>query len=156
DLADPAAIAPAVSQAASIAGRLDVIVNNAGYALVGAFEEASDEDVERLFEVNFHAPRRVIRAALPTLRRQNSGHIVNISSIAGLAPSPGSSFYAASKFALEGLSQSLAQELAPLGIRLTLVEPGFFRTDFLSDHSLRSREVALAAYASTAGAALAR
>jgi NAD(P)-dependent dehydrogenase (short-subunit alcohol dehydrogenase family) len=87
---------------------------------------------------------------------QRSGHIVNITSIAGLAPNAGSGFYAAAKFAVEGLSQSLAQEVAPLGIKVTLVEPGAFRTDFLSDHSIRASQVVIDDYAPTVGTTLAR
>jgi NAD(P)-dependent dehydrogenase (short-subunit alcohol dehydrogenase family) len=93
---------------------------------------------------------------LPRLRAQRSGHIVNITSIAGLAPGAGAGFYAATKFAVEGLSQSLAQEVAPLGIKVTIVEPGAFRTDFLSDHSIRSSQAGIDDYASTAGANIAR
>jgi NAD(P)-dependent dehydrogenase (short-subunit alcohol dehydrogenase family) len=156
DVTDAAAIGGAVARAQELHGRLDVIVNNAGYGLLGSVEEASEEEIARLFDVNFHGPRRIIRAALPHLRRQKSGHIVNITSIAGLAPGPGSAFYAAAKFAVEGMSQSLAQEVAPLGIKVTLVEPGAFRTDFLSGRSIRNSRATIADYAPTVGAAVAR
>lgn len=152
ELTDPAAIRQTVATAFGL-GRIDVIVNNAGYGLLSSVEEATEAQIAHLFEVNFHAPRRVIQAALPYLRAQGAGHIVNITSIAGVAPAAGSGYYAAAKMAVEGFSQSLAREVAPLGIRLTLVEPGAFRTDFLSEHSLRRGESDLAAYAETAGAA---
>ena len=141
----------AIMRAHALHGRLDVIVNNAGYGLLGAIEEAGAAEVRRVFEVNFFGPLQVIQAALPFLRAQRRGHIVNISSIAGLAPMPGSGIYAATKFALEGLSESLAQEVGPLGIRVTLVEPGAFRTGFLSERSIRNAADSIAAYAQTSG-----
>ncbi len=154
DVTSGAAVNSAVADAHALHGRLDVIVNNAGYGLLGSVEEAADDQIAQMFDVNFHGTRRVVQASLPYLRRQKSGHIVNITSIAGLAPGAGSGFYAASKFAVEGMSQSLAQEVAPLGIKVTLVEPGAFRTDFLSEHSLRTRDIGIPDYATTAGAAL--
>jgi NAD(P)-dependent dehydrogenase (short-subunit alcohol dehydrogenase family) len=154
DVTNGDAIKAVVSQAHGLHGRIDVIVNNAGYGLLGSIEEAADDQIENLFSVNFHGTRRVVQAALPYLRKQRSGHIVNITSIAGLAPGAGSGFYAASKFAVEGLSQSLAQEVAPLGIKVTLVEPGAFRTDFLSEHSIRTRGVGVSDYEKTAGATM--
>ncbi len=154
EVTDAAAIRDTIAKAHALHGRLDVIVNNAGYGLLGSVEEATEEQVDHLFEVNFHGTRRVVQAVLPYLRQQRSGHILNITSIAGLAPGAGSGFYAASKFAVEGFSQSLAQEVAPLGIKVTLVEPGAFRTDFLSDRSIRNGAAQIADYASTAGATL--
>jgi NAD(P)-dependent dehydrogenase (short-subunit alcohol dehydrogenase family) len=136
DVTDRAVVTAAVDQAFTL-GPIDVIVNNSGYGLLGALEAASDAEIDRLFATNVFGPIAVIRAALPHLRAQGSGHIVNISSIAGRAPGPGTSLYAATKFAIEGLSGSLAQELAPFGIKVTVVAPGAFRTDFLSDHSIR-------------------
>lgn len=152
DVTNGNAINAVVAQAHGLHGRIDVIVNNAGYGLLGSIEEATDDQIERVFSVNFHGTRRVVQAALPYLRKQRSGHIVNITSIAGLAPGVGSGFYAASKFAVEGFSQSLAQEVSPLGIKVTLVEPGAFRTDFLSEHSIRTRGVGVSDYEKTAGA----
>jgi NAD(P)-dependent dehydrogenase (short-subunit alcohol dehydrogenase family) len=152
EITDPAAVVAVVTQAQALHGRLDVVVNNAGYGLLGSVEEATEDEITHLFDVNFHGPRRIIQAALPQLRRQRSGHIVNITSIARLAPNPGSGFYSAAKFAVEGLSQSLAQELSPLGIKVTLVEPGAFRTDFLSDHSIRASQAVIDDYAPTVGA----
>jgi NAD(P)-dependent dehydrogenase (short-subunit alcohol dehydrogenase family) len=155
DVTNGDAIKSVIAQAHALYGRLDVIVNNAGYGLLGSIEEATDDQIEAMFAVNFDGTRKVMQAALPYLRKQRSGHIVNITSIAGLAPGAGSGFYAASKFAVEGLSQSLAQEVAPLGIKVTLVEPGAFRTDFLSEHSIRMSGVAIPDYAPTAGAMVA-
>jgi NAD(P)-dependent dehydrogenase (short-subunit alcohol dehydrogenase family) len=154
DVTDGAAIKATVAQAHALHGRLDVIVNNAGYGLLGSIEEATDDQIEHLFSVNFRGTRRVVQAVLPYLRKQCSGHIVNITSIAGLAPGSGSGFCAASKFAVEGLSQSLAQEVAPLGIKVTLVEPGAFRTDFLSEHSIRTHGIGVSDYEKTAGATM--
>ena len=153
EMTDLAAIRATIAKAHALHGRLDVVVNNAGYGLLGSVEEATEEQVTHVFEVNFHGTRRVVQAVLPFLRRQRSGHILNITSIAGLAPGAGSGFYAASKFAVEGFTQSLAQEVAPLGIKVTLVEPGAFRTDFLSDRSIRNIAQEIADYAPTAGAA---
>jgi NAD(P)-dependent dehydrogenase (short-subunit alcohol dehydrogenase family) len=137
DVRDPAAIEATVARAFELAGRLDVVVNNAGYGLLGPIEYVSDADMTRLFETNVFGSLRVIRAVLPQLRAQRSGHIINITSIAGRAPNAASGVYAATKAALEGLSVSLSLELAPLGIRVTAVAPGAFRTDFLTDHSIR-------------------
>ncbi|MEP9359224.1 oxidoreductase [Sphingomonas sp. KR3-1] len=150
DMTDAEAIGSTVAQAFALAGRIDVIVNNAGYGLLGAIEQASDADVARLFDVDLFGPFRLIRAALPHLRAQGSGHIVNITSIAGRAPGAGSGLYAAAKYALEGLSAALAQEVAPLGVHVTAVAPGAFRTDFLSDHSIR-KSGADDAYAASVG-----
>lgn len=153
DVMDPQAVKATVARAFELHGRIDVIVNNAGYGLLSSVEEATDDEIERVFAVNFHGTRRVIQAALPRLRAQRSGHIVNITSMAGVAPNPGSGYYAAAKMAVEGISQSLAKEVAPLGIRVTLVEPSAFRTDFLSEHSIRRSATKLKDYATTAGAA---
>jgi NAD(P)-dependent dehydrogenase (short-subunit alcohol dehydrogenase family) len=156
DLTDAAAIAPAVQAAFDKAGRIDVLVNNAGYGLLGALEEATDAEFQRLFAVNVFAPFAVIRAALPALRRQGSGHILNMTSIAGRAPAGSSGLYSATKSALEGLTQSLAQEIAPFGLKATAIAPGAFRTDFLSDHSIRRSQGAGAHYAESVGTGIAR
>lgn len=148
------AVDEAVHQAFARAGKIDVIVNNAGYGLLGAFEKATDSEARRLFEVDVFAPIRIIRAALPYLRAQRSGHIINITSIAGRAPVPGSALYAAAKYALEGLSASLAQEVHPFGVKVTAVAPGAFRTDFLSSHSIRKTDAEDAVYAPTVGRSL--
>ena len=151
DLIDADAAQAAVTEAFELVGNIDVIVNNAGYGLLGALESATDAEVERLFAIDVFAPFRIIRTALPHLRRQGSGHIINITSIAGRAPTTGSALYCAAKSALEGLSAALALEVAPLGIKVTAVAPGAFRTDFLSTHSIRKSEAADAAYAETIG-----
>ncbi|MET0314518.1 MAG: SDR family NAD(P)-dependent oxidoreductase [Hansschlegelia sp.] len=134
---DPTAAGRLAADAFSAHGRIDVLVNNAGYGLLGPVEDTSDEAARELFDVNVFAPFRLIRAALPRLRNQESGHIVNVASIAGIAPAPGSALYSASKAALSALSYSLAAEVAPLGLWVTVVSPGAFRTDFLGDRSLR-------------------
>lgn len=155
DVADADATTAAVQAAFDTAGRIDVIVNNAGYGLLGAAEQASDAEAARLFAVDVFAPFRIVRAALPYLRKQGSGHIINITSIAGRAPNPGTALYSAAKAALEGFSAGLAQEVAPLGIKVTAVAPGAFRTDFLSAHSIRRSDAADDAYASSVHSRLA-
>jgi NAD(P)-dependent dehydrogenase (short-subunit alcohol dehydrogenase family) len=112
-------------------GRVDVLVNNAGYGVAGAIEEVSEAELMPMYETNVFGLLRVTRAFLPQFRRQRSGHILNLSSIGGLTAGPGWGLYQGTKFAVEGLSEALAQEVAPLGIRLTIIEPGPFRTDFL-------------------------
>lgn len=152
DMADGPEVERATAQAFDLAGgRLDVLVNNAGYGLLGAVENASDAEVERLFAVDVFGPFRLIRSALPRLRGQGGGHIVNITSIAGRAPGAASGLYAAAKHALEGLSASLAQELAASGVKVTAVAPGAFRTDFLSSHSIRRSEAASPGYEASVG-----
>lgn len=141
----------AVADAFERVGHIDVLVNNAGYGLLGALENATDAQVAQLFAVDVFAPFRIIRAALPHLRRRGRGHIINITSIAGRAPSTGSAMYSAAKAALDGMSAGLALEVAPLGIKVTAVAPGAFRTDFLSSHSIRKSDAADAAYAETIG-----
>ena len=154
EVADAGAIDDAVAQAFAVTRRVDVLVNNAGYGLLGAIEEATDAEVARLFDINLFGPFRLIRAALPRLRAQGAGHIVNVTSIASRAPMASSGMYAAAKAAMEGLSQSLSQEVAPFGLKVTAVAPGGFRTDFLTDHSIRRSQVA-DAYGASVGASLA-
>jgi NAD(P)-dependent dehydrogenase (short-subunit alcohol dehydrogenase family) len=156
EIRDPVAIQEIVTRAFNLAGRLDVIVNNAGFGLLGAMENASDAEMARLFEVNVFGPVRLIRAALPRLRAQRAGHIINITSIAGRAPMPGSVLYAATKSAMEGLSDALSQEVGHLGIKVTAVAPGAFRTDFLSEHSIRKSDPASEDYAGSTGKTLER
>jgi NADP-dependent 3-hydroxy acid dehydrogenase YdfG len=129
--------------------RIDVLVNNAGYTALGAIEEVSDNDTRRQFDTNFFGVLNVTRAVLPTLREQRSGHILNISSQAGLTSFSGAGIYAASKFALEGVSEALAQEVKPLGIKVTLIEPGLFRTK-ISGQALTPEHL-IADYAETSG-----
>jgi NAD(P)-dependent dehydrogenase (short-subunit alcohol dehydrogenase family) len=137
DVTDRAAVFAQVAAAHAVHGRLDVVLNNAGYGLLGPVESSSDREVRDVMAANFFGPLHVVQAALPLLRRQSHGRVINITSIAGLAPSPGSGLYAAAKFAVEGFSASLAQEVAPLGIRVTCVEPGALRTEFVSRDSIR-------------------
>lgn len=151
DVAKREAVFAAVKQAQGFHGRLDVIVNNAGFGLLGSVEQSAPSEVDEVLAVNFYGTLNVIQAALPFLREQGTGHIINLSSIAGLAPGAGSGIYAAAKFAVEGMSQSLALEVKDLGIRVTVVEPGAFRTDFLSSNSIRHTEKPIDAYASSAG-----
>lgn len=130
DVTDTAAIAAAVAKAESVTGTIDVLVNNAGYGLVGAVEEASLDEVRAQFEVNVFGPLAVLKAALPAMRARRAGRIINITSVSGLAVWAGTGVYCASKWALEGLTQTLAQEVAELGIRVVNVAPGGLRTDF--------------------------
>ncbi len=148
DVTDPAAIVRAVEEAARTAGRIDVLVNNAGYGQVGVAEEVTDAQTRRLFETNFFGLLQVMRAVLPHMRARRSGHIINVSSVAGMIGIPGMALYSASKFAVEGLSEALAGEVAPLGIRVTIVEPGGFRTDF-AGRSISQPGRAVADYAGT-------
>ncbi|MFD6415308.1 oxidoreductase [Streptomyces sp. NPDC060194] len=151
DVTEPGQLAAAVEAGLAEFGRIDVVVNNAGYGLVGAVEEVSDEAARALFDVNVFGVLNVLRATLPTLRAQRSGHVVNIGSVGGFATAPGVGLYGASKFALEGVSEALHAELAPLGVRVTIVEPGGFRTDFLSGSSIKVEPAAIADYAAGAG-----
>lgn len=132
DVTDPATIQTAVQSGLEAFGKIDVLVNNAGYGLMGAIEEVSDRQIRDQFETNFFGLLNVTRTVIPIFRKQNSGHIVNISSIAGRLNSPMLGLYCASKFAVEGLSETLAQELEAFGIHVTLIEPGGFGTDFSS------------------------
>lgn len=152
DVTDERQAHEAVAAAVKRFGRIDVLLNNAGYGLLGAVEEASAAEVERLFATNVFGLLAVTRAVLPHMRRQRSGHIINISSVGGYAAYPGWGVYGATKFAVEGLTEALALEVAPLGIRATVVEPGFFRTDFLDGQSLSSTQQRLDDYAATVGA----
>lgn len=142
----------AVQSAVDAFGRIDVLVNNAGRGLLGAVEEASDAAIRAVYDVNVFGALAVLRAALPVLRRQRSGHVINISSVGGLLGSPGWGIYNSTKFALEGFSEALAKELKPLGIWVTIVEPGYFRTDFLDASSLGTEHTIIDDYESTAGA----
>lgn len=152
DVTDPRSIHAAVDAAVEGFGRIDVLVNNAGTGLLAAVEESDDAAVRAVFETNVFGPLAVQRAVLPVLRRQRSGHVINISSIVGFGTAPGWGIYASTKFAVEGFTETLHAELAPLGIHVTLVEPGFFRTDFLDPVSLNSDIDVIDDYASTAGA----
>lgn len=132
-------------------GRIDVVVNNAGYGLVGAVEEVSDKAARDLFDVNVFGVLNTLRATLPTLRAQRSGCVLNIGSVGGFATAPGAGLYGATKFALEGISEALYGELAPLGVRVIIVEPGGFRTDFLNGASLHVQPASISDYDAGAG-----
>jgi len=142
----------AAQQAVARFGRIDVLVNNAGYGLLGAVEESNADEVRSLYETNVFGLLNVTRAVLPVMRKQGSGHIINISSIGGYSAYAGWGVYGSTKFAVEGLSEALSAELAPLGIYATVVEPGFFRTDFLDASSLVSTRERIVDYAATVGA----
>jgi len=131
DVTDRPAIAPAVEEAVAWLGGLDVLVNNAGYGVVGALEELADDEIDHAIATNLHGTIYVTQAAIPALR-QRKGHILNLSSMAGLVGIPGMSVYCAAKHAVEGLSESLSSELAAFGVRVTIIEPGAFRTNFAS------------------------
>jgi NAD(P)-dependent dehydrogenase (short-subunit alcohol dehydrogenase family) len=150
DLSDQSSITSAVDSTVSRFGRIDVLVNNAGFGMLGALEEVSEQEVANVFQINVFGLLRMIRAVLPAMRGQHRGHIVNLSSIGGLAAAPGWGIYNATKFAVEGLSEALAQEVAPMGIRVTIIEPGPFRTDFLGG-SLVSAARTIDAYQGTVG-----
>lgn len=150
DVTDSASVPRAIEEAVARAGTIDVLVNNAGYGLFGALEEVSDTEAREVFDTNFFGTVNTIRAVLPHFRQRGSGHIVNLSSVAGLIGIAGCSFYCASKHAIEGLSESLARELEPFGVRVTLVEPGGFRTNFAGG-SLRWSEAVEPAYAQSVG-----
>lgn len=130
DVTDPASITAAVEEARVRFGRIDVLVNNAGYGLRGALEECDDEQLRALMETNVWGLISVTKAVLPLMRAQRSGHIVQLSSVGGVRARLGGTPYALSKFAVEGLSEGLSYEVAPFGIKVTIVEPGPFRTDF--------------------------
>ena len=150
NLRDMAEISTVVECAIEKFGRIDVLVNNAGYGVTGAVEEASDAEIANVYETNVFGLLRVTRAVLPQMRKQHTGHIVNLSSIGGLTGMPGWGIYNSTKFAVEGLSEALAAELAPLGIGVTIVEPGPFRTDFLGG-SLVKTASKMPDYEATAG-----
>ncbi|MEV7681316.1 oxidoreductase [Streptomyces sp. NPDC088341] len=141
----------AVDAAMERFGRIDVLVNNAGRGLLGAVEEASADEVRAVFETNVFGLLAVTRAVLPVMRRQRAGRVINISSVGGFSAGTGWGVYAGTKFAVEGLSESLRAELLPLGILTTVVEPGVFSTDFLDPSSLHRAGQAIADYAETAG-----
>ncbi|QRR00654.1 oxidoreductase [Dyadobacter sandarakinus] len=147
DLGSEKSVSEAINATVARFGRIDVVVNNAGYGQLGGIEELTDAESRANFDVNVFGLLNVTRQVLPQLRRQQSGHILNISSIAGITGNfPGWGIYCATKFAVEGLSESLAAEVAPFGIKVTLIELGYFRTSFLKSGSLRLPETRLAEY----------
>ena len=131
-------------------GPIDVLVNNAGYGYVAALEEGEDAEVRKMFDTNYFGVVDMIKAVLPGMRRRRSGYIVNISSMTGLVSNPGALYYSSSKFAMESVSEGLRKELAPFGIRVSVVEPGAFRTDWGS-RSMQESKVRIADYDATVG-----
>ncbi|MDR6972709.1 SDR family NAD(P)-dependent oxidoreductase [Leifsonia shinshuensis] len=152
DITDEAQIGTAVETAIARFGRIDVVVNNAGRGLLGAVEEATDAAARAVYDTNVFGTLNVLRAVLPTLRGQRAGRIINVSSVGGFVGSAGWGIYASTKFAVEGFSEALADELAPLGITVTLIEPGYFRTDFLDAALDHSEPTVIQDYVDTAGA----
>jgi len=149
DVDQPGDARTAVAAAVARFGRIDVLINNAGYGVVGALEETPESELRAIMETNFFGAIAVIQAALPTLRAQRSGNIVNISSLGGRLSFEGFSAYSATKFALEGASEALAREVAPLGIKVLIVEPGSFRTE-LAGNAMRHMPI-IDAYQDTVG-----
>lgn len=151
DVTDRAQTNDAVAAAVKKFGRIDILVNNAGYGVVGAVEEASDDEIERVYATNVFGLLGVTRAVLPHMRRERSGRVFNISSVGGYQSRGGFGIYCSTKFAVEAISESLYEELAPLGIKVTVVEPGAFRTNFLDESSLVPHAQHIADYDQTAG-----
>jgi NADP-dependent 3-hydroxy acid dehydrogenase YdfG len=150
DVTNAQSIQQAVEAALNAYNRIDVLVNNAGYGTVGAIEEVNDDDIRRQFDTNLFGAINVTRAVLPTLREQRSGHILNISSANGISAFAGVGIYSATKFALEAISEALAQEVKPLGIKVTIIEPGSSRTNF-SSRALSTLSHQINDYAQTSG-----
>jgi len=147
DVANAGQAEAALAEAVTKFGRIDVLVNNAGNSFLGNFEELTNSDIERQMTTNFYGVVNVLRAALPILRKQRSGHIINVSSTAGAAGFKHCTAYSASKFAVEGLTLSLALEVEPFGIKLSIVEPGFFRTSLLSARNVSYAKSSIPDYA---------
>jgi short-subunit dehydrogenase len=147
----PEQLTAAVATGLEKFGRIDVVVNNAGYGVLGAIEEISDQAARDLFDVNVFGVLNTLRATLPTLRAQRSGHVLNIGSVGGFTTAPAVGLYGGTKFALEGISEALRGELAPLGVHVTIIEPGGFRTDFLNSSSLKVEPATIPDYAAGAG-----
>lgn len=151
DVTDPQQITGAVAEAHRVFGQIDVLVNNAGYGYLAAVEEGEDAEIRALFEANVFGLMALTRAVLPGMRARRSGHIVSVSSLGGLAAFGATGYYHATKFAVEGFSESLAAEVGPLGIGVTIVEPAAFRTNW-SGPSMRESAIRIDDYAGTAGA----
>lgn len=156
DVTDEAQARVAAAAAVERFGAIDVLLNNAGFGLLGAVEEATAQEIEHVYRTNVFGLLNVTRAVLPHMRARRSGRILNISSIGGYRSAAGFGVYCSTKFAVEGLSEALHAELAPLGIHVTVVEPGYFRTDFLDGSSLSVSPRGIADYNETAGATRAR
>jgi NAD(P)-dependent dehydrogenase (short-subunit alcohol dehydrogenase family) len=152
DVTSEAQAKAAVQAAIEKFGRVDVLVNNAGFGLLGAVEESADKDVRRIYDTNVFGLLNVTRAVLPTMRANRSGHVINISSVGGYRAAAGFGVYSSTKFAVEGITEALHAELKPLGIHATVVEPGYFRTDFLDASSLVVAPDVIGDYEETSGA----
>ncbi|MBN3856935.1 SDR family NAD(P)-dependent oxidoreductase [Paraburkholderia sp. Ac-20340] len=152
DVTDEAQAQTAVQAATEKFGRIDVLINNAGFGLLGAIEESSDKDVRRMYDTNVFGLLNITRAVLPVMRAQRSGHVINISSVGGYRAAAGFGAYSSTKFAVEAITEALHAELTPLGIQATVVEPGYFRTDFLDASSLLVAQNVIADYDETSGA----
>lgn len=151
DVTKPEEIRSSVEQITEHLGSIDVLVNNAGIGYFGAIEESEETEVRRMFEINFFGLANLTRQVLPQMRSRRSGHIINIASIGGLVGFPGVGFYNATKFAVDGYSESLSKEVGPLGIKVTIVAPSGFRTDW-AGRSANNSPVIIEDYAATAGA----
>ncbi len=151
DVTNAAEITAAVAKAIDSFGRIDVLVNNAGIGYFGAIEESEEDEVRRMFEINFFGLANTTKEVLPHMRKQRSGHVVNISSIGGLVAFPAVGFYNATKFAVTGYSEALAKETAHLGIKVTVVAPSGFRTDW-AGRSANNSKIVIQDYTPTAGA----
>jgi len=149
DVTDAGQIAAAVSAAEQAFGGIDVLVNNAGHGYLSAVEEGEDAEVRKLFDVNYFGSVDMIKAVLPAMRARRSGHIVNISSMTGLVANPPNAYYSSTKFALEAVTEALATEVRPLGIKVTAIEPGAFRTDWAS-RSMKESATPIADYTDVA------
>ncbi|WP_223554670.1 oxidoreductase [Pseudomonas sp. BF-R-01] len=151
DVTDEAQSVAVAKAAIEHFGRIDVLVNNAGFGLLGAVEEATADEVRRVYETNVFGLLNVTRAVLPHMRAARSGHVINLSSVGGYRSGAGFGVYCSTKFAVEGLSEALHAELEPLGVKVTIVEPGYFRTEFLEGNSLVESPSSIADYDGTAG-----
>lgn len=151
DVTDREQVAAAVAAASEAFGGIDVLVNNAGYGYMSAVEEGDDAEVRALFDTNYFGVVETLKAVLPGMRTQGSGHIVNISSMTGLVANPPNAYYSSTKFALEALTEALAKEVGPLGIKVTAIEPGAFRTDW-ARRSMKEASAPIEAYADDVGA----
>jgi NAD(P)-dependent dehydrogenase (short-subunit alcohol dehydrogenase family) len=151
DVTNPEDVHAAVLDIIETAGPIDVVVNNAGFGMVGAVEEVSPDEARHVFATNMFGTLNVIQAVLPSFRERRSGLIINFSSVGGMAGSAGFGIYNATKFAAEGMSEALALEVKPFGIDVMIVEPGYFRTEFLSSQSMSKAERVIEDYAPTTG-----
>ncbi|MBD1848245.1 SDR family NAD(P)-dependent oxidoreductase [Cyanobacteria bacterium FACHB-63] len=151
DITDEAQVQAAVAAGLERFGQIDVLVNNAGFGILGGVEETSAQEVERVYRTNVFGLLNMTRAVLPSMRQRRSGHIINLSSIGGYRSTPGWGIYSSTKFAVEGITEALHDELAPLGIHATVVEPGYFRTNFLDGSSLQRTAMEIPDYAETVG-----